>query len=260
MLSHHPARLPARHALIILMHHFQLPICAVVAILVLATCTPVHSVCSGPTDPGGVRTAMLASHDEYSPPAPQSGETKVMVEVSGELELIKSVSEPTGSIQMAIQHTMTWPDSRLAFNTTTRNNGCFDHERAVFPSAMLSEVWHPEYSFLNAIGSFGTASTFLVFKNDGEVRVTIREGVTATCIFDFKKMPFDEQTCYARMLLNAPSKMVAFTAPTTGQELFKIPTGGLLGGTTEWTVLGTNMTVGERAGESVLYSLTVCPY
>ena len=203
---------------------------------------------------------MLASHDEYSPPAPQSGQTTVMVEVSGELELIKSVSEPTGSIQMAIQHTMTWPDSRLAFNTTTRNNGCFDHERAVFPSAMLSEVWHPEYSFLNAIGSFGTASTFLVFKNDGEVTVTIREGVSATCIFDFKKMPFDEQTCYARMLLNAPSKMVAFTAPTTGQELFKIPTGGLLGGTSEWTVLGTNMTVGERSGESVLCSLTVCPY
>ena len=239
-----------RHAFIILMRHLRLPMrCAVVAVLVLVTCTPgVHSVCSGPTDPGGIRTAMLTSHDEYSPPAPQSGETTVKVEVSGVLELIKSVSEPTGSIQMAIEHTMTWPDSRLAFDTTTRNNGCFEHERAVFPSAMLSEVWHPEYSFLNAIGSFGTASTFLVFKNDGEVTVTIREGVSATCIFDFKKMPFDEQTCYARMLLNAPSKMVAFTAPTTGQELFKVPSTGLLGGTTEWTVLGTNMTVGETTG------------
>ena len=153
-----------------------------------------------------------------------------MVEVSGELELIKSVSEPTGSIQMAIQHTMTWPDSRLAFNTTTRNNGCFDHERAVFLGDALRGPGTLEYSFLNAIGSFGTASTFLVFKN--MVRSDDPRGRQRDVHLRFQEDAVRRAGVLRANGFNAPSKMVAFTAPTTGQELFKIPTGGLLGGTT----------------------------
>ena len=228
---------------------------AVVALVVLVAyaqpgwAAPAAAACTGPTEQGDIRTEMLADYDMYSSPPPPAGDDKLHVAVSAELKMVESVSEPSGSVKMVIEHTMQWVDSRLAFASATLNNGCFQHERAVFPSGMLDEIWYPEYSFSNAIGSFGDTSTFLVFKNDGEVLVKVRQGVEASCTFDFQKMPFDEQECHARLQLNAPVQLVDITPPTAGSNsLFNVPDTGIAGGTIEWTILSTSMVVGETSG------------
>jgi hypothetical protein len=225
---------------------------AVVALVALAACTPALSQpaggCTGPTEQGDVRSAILANYDLYSPPAPQAGDDKLHIALSAELKMIESVSEPAGSVKMAIEHRMKWVDSRLAFNSSTLNNGCYPHERAVFPPDMLDEIWSPVYSFSNAIGSFGDSSTFLVFKNDGEVTVKVREGIEVSCEFDFRKMPFDEQECYARLEIRAPVEQVDITPPRDGESLFNVPDGGLKGGTVEWDILSTSVVVSETSG------------
>lgn len=193
--------------------------------------------CVGPSDPGGVRAQVLAGLDKYSPPPPTPSNARALVGVSAELTMIERVHMPTGSMRVVLTQTMTWMDGRLAFNSTTRNGGCFPHERAVFHPSVLNDIWTPVYAYANAIGTFGDASKFLVLKHDGEVTVTTREGVELSCLFSFKKMPFDEQECHVRMVLNMPVEMVDFQTASPGESLFRIPVGGVIGGTTEWSIV-----------------------
>jgi len=76
----------------------------------------------------------------------------------------------------------------------------------------------------------------------------VRQGVEASCTFDFQKMPFDEQECHARLQLNAPVQLVDITPPTGSKSLFNVPDTGIAGGTIEWTILSTSMVVGETSG------------
>ena len=193
--------------------------------------------CVGPSDPGGVRTQVLTGLDKYSPPAPTPPNTRVLVGVSADLKMIERVHGATGSMRVLMTQMMTWTDARLAFNSTTRNGGCYPHEHAVFPPGVLDSIWTPVYSYSNAIGTFGDAASFLVMRHDGEVTVSTQEGVETSCSFSFKKMPFDEQECHVRMELNMPVDMVDFQMASPGESLFRIQQAGVMGGTTEWNIV-----------------------
>ena len=197
---------------------------AVIALVVLGWAAPAAEARTGPTEQGDIRTEMLADYDMYSPPPPPAGDDKVHVAVSAELKMVESVSEPSGSVKMVIEHTMQWVDSRLAFASATLNNGCFQHERAVFPSGMLDEIWYPEYSFSNAIGSFGDTSTFLLFNNVGEVLVKVRQGVEASCVFDLQKMTFDEQVSCSVATQRPGATGGHHAAHSRSNSLFNMPT------------------------------------
>lgn len=227
----------------------------VVLIALVCATTPTHAVaqppggngggvvsanCIGPLDPSAILTALLVGHDKYSPPSSGQPGQAVGIAVKATLGMVESVSDKTGSINVVLTHKMRWIDSRLAFNTTDRNNVCFAQDRVVHDPKVLENLSTPEYFFDNEISSFGSSSTFFDIRNVGEVTVRTRQGVHATCIFYFQNMPFDTQTCHLRLVLNAPTALVRFKDTMVDVSLFSQMSGGVVGGTTEWTVVRTS--------------------
>lgn len=207
--------------------------------------TPAAANCVGPSDPGELRVELLDGHDKYSPPAPEQAGQPVAVAIETKLGMVESVSDKTGSIRLVISHEIKWSDTRLAFNTSARNNGCFQQRRTMYESSMLDDIWTPKYYFFNQINRFGSSFQFFDIFDEGEVTVRTREGVHASCTFDFQKMPFDEQTCHLRMVMNAPNALVVFKQLQDGEtSLFSEMNGGVVGGTTEWEIVETSSSSG----------------
>ena len=70
----------------------------------------------------------------------------------------------------------------------------------------------------------------------------ITEGIEASCRFTFTKMPFDQQTCHARLVFLNPQHEVKLQPPPVGTSA--LVNDAKAGGTQEWTVVSVSSTEG----------------
>jgi gamma-aminobutyric acid receptor subunit rho len=214
------------------------------AMLWCATVARAQGACSGPATKGALRTELLRGYDKYT--APKQGPlTALNVSVGSVFKVLESVSAPTGSFRAVFQVSFGWNDPRLAFNTTSHNNGCFPSQATNYPSGVLDEIWTPAYYFSNQIDSFGTATKFLRIKYTGDVTLIITEGVEASCDFTFARMPFDRQKCFARLVFLIPQHEAVIESTPPGTSAVVVPYDEGLGGTEEWSIVSVSSTAGS---------------
>ena len=211
-----------------------------VAVTILVGCATVAraqgTTCRGPRTKSAIRTMMLEGYEKYNPPE-SDGASALNVSVTATLKVLESVSAPTGSFRALMQTRFEWNDPRLVFNSTSKNNGCYPRRIVSYPSTILDDIWTPNYYFANQVDSFGTPSRFVEITQNGKVTVLTTEGIEANCDFKFTKMPFDRQTCNIRLGFLHPQDEVVIESPSDGASALRLPRGGQLGGTLEWTIV-----------------------
>jgi len=218
------------------------------------TGTTTTTTCQGPRTKGALREVLLAGYDKYT--VPETGtRTALPVSVQAVLKVLESVNAPSGSFRAVFQVEFQWKDPRLAFNvfgtlrpntvrfnTSQYNNGCFTAQAANYPTGMANDVWTPAYYYANQIDSFGTTTKFLRVSYTGDMSLVVTEGIEASCGFTFTKMPFDQQTCHARLVFLNPQNEVKLQPPPAGTSALVTDLSG--GGTHEWTIVSVSSTEG----------------
>ena len=199
------------------------------------------TTCQGPRTKGALREVLLEGYDKYT--APETGtRTALPVSVQAVLKVLESVSAPTGSFRAVFQVKFQWKDPRLAFNTSQYNNGCYPAQAANYPTGVSDDIWKPAYYYANQIDSFGTTTKFVRISYTGDMFFVITEGIEASCRFTFTKMPFDQQTCHARLVFLNPQHEVKLQPPPVGTSA--LVNDAKAGGTQEWTVVSVSSTEG----------------
>jgi len=190
------------------------------------------TTCRGPATKGALREVLLEGYDKYD--VPDTGnQTALLVSVQAVLRVLESVSAPTGSFRAVFQVKFQWKDPRLAFNTSQYNNGCFPSQVANYPTGVIDDIWTPTYYYANQIDSFGTTIKSVRVSYTGDVFLVITEGIEASCDFTFTKMPFDQQTCHARLVFLSSQHEVKLQPSAAGTSALSFSGKG---GTQEWTV------------------------
>jgi hypothetical protein len=196
--------------------------------------------CEGPATAGKLRTELLPdAYDKYVDDAQYNRlNTPIVVKLSCSLYMLHGVDQTKGTIDVMLMHRMTWRDTRLEYQTT-ETGGCIPQERVTFDSDFLDEIWTPAYYYQNLVGTFGSESVSMILNKDGVVHMDTRSGLRFACSFDFRRMPFDVQDCYARVALLQDETLIKLELDDTLDEPFYIYSDGM-GGTHEWKILRTS--------------------
>jgi gamma-aminobutyric acid receptor subunit rho len=174
--------------------------------------------------------------------------------------MIYSVDFPRGAWRVMFTHTMEWKDNRLKFNTTAHNSGCLPMDKVAYGAGTVSAIWTPPYYYSDQIDDFGTKTQTVELSYDGRVKLTTREGVESACSSDFKKMPFDSQTCSVRMQLALPLNLSYFSTPTNSAVPFSQASQNT-GWASEWGITSLTTAAGtiesDTMGSYIDFSVTI---
>ena len=206
---------------------------------------PAAATCVGAKDPGTMRAQLLGNYDKYTAALGANGAASV--NASMKLYTVLALNEAAGTVDVIVTTTLAWTDGRLEFNTTRKNNGCLGIPVLYFDGTDLtSSIWSPLVQFANSYSSMRMEPSEIMIASDGAVTTVSRARLSAACDFDFRKMPFDTQSCAIRLQMLSPSGMAQFVVDTS--TAFSSDS-DRLGGTKAWRVTQQSTTVGATASD-----------
>lgn len=210
-----------------------------------AQCTTANSV-------GALRNALIPStgpapYDKYmnglqsNSASSSTSVASVPVTISAALHMVHEVDAAKGTVTVFMTHRMSWLDGRLKYCTTS----AVPYPKIKFDADFVDEIWTPEYAVPNQISTVQDPQSYATVRgSDGMVYLDTTVGMKLACTLDFKKMPYDSQTCAARVALVQQKDILELKLDDTLPEAFFLETGGM-GGTKEWKISELSATVGE---------------
>jgi hypothetical protein len=128
-------------------------------------------------------------------------------------------------------------------------------------SATADLLWLPRYKIANLHETTDLASTEVTIVPKGKVGYWTRQKIVTSCEFNFKRMPFDTQTCWIRLQMMSPGGMAAFSTESSNATFVLDPDS--IGGTKAWTMSDFQVKNGEavdgRGYIDFVFNLTRVP-
>ncbi|XP_047737312.1 uncharacterized protein LOC108673826 isoform X2 [Hyalella azteca] len=140
--------------------------------------------------------SLLANYDKRIRPGFGGTPTKIMVNMN--VRSMGPFSEKLEEYSMQLYMRQVWYDTRLKFNKT-------DLGRSEFSMNWMfaKRIWKPDTFFINGKKSYAHAITapnlFVRLQYDGQVYMSMRLTVRASCVMHLRKFPLDTQTCPLRI-------------------------------------------------------------
>lgn len=223
-----------------------------------AQCTAVTSNSVGELRNALIPTTGSAPYDKYmnglqsNSASHTTSVASVPVTISSALHMIHEVDAAKGTVTVFMTHRMSWLDGRLKYCTTS----AVPYPKIKFDASFVDEIWTPEYAVPNQISTVQDPQSYATVRgSDGMVYLDTTVGMKLACTLDFKKMPYDSQTCAARVALVQRKDILELKLDDTLPEAFFLETGGM-GGTKEWKISKLSATVGETLDNATYVDFT----